>query len=174
MFKNLLSIGLVVSFLGFSATAAENNTSKKTTTVEKNSAQKADPAAIEAAKKLLEEMGLKKIYENAVKTSTKRLVDANPAFKKIEDKIKAFYEKNIGWNGIKEDLAKLYAKYFTKKELEDITAFYKTPTGKKVLSKMGRLTYEGQMLTRKRLEPHLGELKKMLDKAIEENKQAKK
>ncbi len=129
--------------------------------------------AIVAAKKLLEEMGLKKVYENAVENSTNRLLKANPAFEKIKDKIKAFYEKNIGWDVMKEDLAKLYAKYFTKKELEDITAFYKTQTGKKVLSKMGQLTYEGQMLTRKRLEPHLGELKKLLDDAIAKEQQKK-
>ena len=151
----------------------KEETTKSATSEKKE--KKIEEGALEAAKKLLEEMGLKKVYENAVNNSTKRLVNANPAFEKIKDKIKAFYEKNIGWDVMKEDLAKLYAKYFSKKELEDITAFYKTPTGKKVLSKMGQLTYEGQMLTRKRLEPHLNELKKLLDDAAaKENKQKPK
>jgi len=178
--KYLIGVSLLMLIFTTGVSAEKNSTQapQKASQTQKSVA-KEDKGTLEAAKKLLAEMGLKRVYENAVENSTKRLLKANPAFAKIKDKIKAFYEKNIGWDVMKEDLAKLYAKYFTKKELEDITAFYKTPTGKKVLSKMGQLTYEGQMLTRKRLEPHLNELKKMLDEAIakeqkKEEKQPKK
>jgi len=154
----------IITFLSMPAFCAENNTSKQDS---KSVSTKSQKGSLEAAKALLKEMGLEKVYKNAVDTSTKRLVDANPNFKKIEDKIKAFYEKTIGWSVMKDDLAKLYAKYYTIDELKDITAFYKTKTGKKVLSTMGSLTYEGQKLTRNHLMPHMDELKKMLDKAAE-------
>ncbi len=171
----LMGIGLSVILTLSSLSAAETNKTQSTKKQELKSNKKQNEDVIDAAKKLLEVMGLKKVYKNAVEASTQRLINANPNFSKIKDKIKQFYEKNIGWDVMKEDLAKLYAKYFTKKELEDITAFYKTPTGQKVLSKMGKLTYEGQMLTRKRLEPHLDELKKLLDSAIsKDTKEAKK
>jgi len=69
---------------------------------------------------------------------------------------------------------KLYAKYYTIDELKDITAFYKTKTGKKVLASMGRLSYEGQMITRSKLQPHIDELKAILDKVTKDSKKASK
>jgi len=171
MFKKSLLATILVGALAMptivlaegNATATEGNSTK----TEANSTKSAEtsPALINAAKSLLEEMGLETVYKKAVENSTNRLVEANPNFKKIEDKIKAVYEKAIGWKVMKEDLAKLYAKYYNEQELKDITAFYKTKTGKKVLQTMSNLTYEGQLLTRKRLMPHMKELKTILDKA---------
>jgi len=167
--KGLLVATIFALFSAPTLLSAESNTTAKDSNKTVAAANKAkSDNKIEAAKALLEEMGLEKVYSNAVENSTKRLVEANPNFKKIEDKIRAFYEKTIGWKVMKDDLAKLYAKYYTVDELKDITNFYKTKTGKKVLKTMGNLTYEGQMLTRKRLMPHMDELKKMLDKAAKE------
>ena len=145
---------------------AEANSTKKEVKAENSS-------SLEAAYKLLDEMNLKKVYDDAVNGSTQRLIQANEAFKGIEGKIKDFYKKYIGWDSVKKDLAKLYSKYYTPEELKDITAFYKTKTGKKVLATMGKLSYEGQMLTQKRLRPHLNELKKILDDAVEKSKKQK-
>jgi len=166
----ILSFALFFAFLIPVQAIAEGNT---TTVAKSTSASKSDSVA--EAMKLLNEMNLKNVYENAVKNSTIRLVNANPKFKKIEGKIKDFYNKYIGWNGMKEDLAKLYAKYYTVDELKEITNFYKTKTGKKVLATMGKLAYDGQMITQNRLKPHLEELKKILDEAVAEpKKEAKK
>ena len=158
---------VLLAFFLISSTAlfAENNA----TITQAKAKVEQNQEGLKAANRLLEVMNLKKVYENAVNTSTQRLVKANSSFKSIEDKIKAFYQKYIGWDSVKDDLAKLYSKYYTPQELEDITKFYQTPTGKKVLSTMGKLAYEGQMLTQKRLRPHLDELKKMLDEAIDKN-----
>jgi hypothetical protein len=169
MGKKILFTFSIIAFLFSSNIYAEANKTKDTTKKEEISKE-----SIAAAKKLLEEMNLEQVYKNAVNNSTANLIRANPKFKKIEDKIKAFYEKYIGWKSIKDDLAKLYAKYYTPQELKDITEFYKTKTGKKVLATMGRLSYEGQMITRKRLTPHIDELKKILDEVNnEEKKEAK-
>jgi len=164
MGKRFFILLSIIAFLFTSNIYAEAN---KTATKQKKEVSK---EAIEAAKKLLQEMNLEQVYKNAVNNSTANLIRANPKFKKIESKIKAFYEKYIGWNSIKEELAKLYAKFYTPQELKDITEFYKTKTGKKVLATMGRLSYEGQMITRKRLTPHIDELKKILDEVNEEEK----
>ncbi len=158
--KAILAFMLVVSI---NFVYAESN---KTASTNKNEISK---DRLDAAYKLLNEMNLKKVYENAVNNSTLRLVKSNKNFKSIEDKIRNFYKKYIGWDSVKEDLAKLYAKYYNKKELEDITNFYKTKTGKKVLATMGRVAYEGQLITQQRLRPHLNELKKILDDAMFKN-----
>jgi hypothetical protein len=46
------------------------------------------------------------------------------------------YEDLVTWT------AEVYTKHFTRKEIEDIAAFYKTPTGKKIASKLPELTGE--------------------------------
>jgi len=162
MIKQLIfTFALLFTFLMPVQAVAEGNTTTATTTSSKED-------SVAEAMKLLNEMNLKSVYENAVRNSTIRLVNANPKFKKIEGKIKAFYNKYIGWDGMKKDLAKLYAKYYTVDELKEITNFYKTKTGQKVLSTMGKLAYEGQMITQNRLKPHLEELKKILDDAVAE------
>ena len=166
----VFSFVLFFTFLMPAQAVAEGNT---TAVAKSASVSKGDSVA--EAMKLLNEMNLKAVYENAVKNSTIRLVNANPKFKNIEGKIKAFYNKYIGWNGMKKDLAKLYAKYYTVDELKEITNFYKTKTGQKVLATMGKLAYDGQMITQNRLKPHLEELKKILDEAAAEpKKEAKK
>lgn len=130
-------------------------------------------ASIQEAQKLLDEMNLEKVYKAAVNSSTSRLIKANSKFKKVEGKIRAFYEKYIGWDSMKQDLIRLYTKYYTAQELRDITAFYKTKTGKKVLATMSKLTHEGQMITRRKLQPHIAELKKILDSAMKDDAVAK-
>ena len=172
--KSLLGLILFVSFLLTTQSFAEGNATKDSNVTKKVTKAASSSDSIAAANKLLEEMNLKNVYKNAVENSTKRLVMANPKFKKVEKDIKAFYNKYIGWDSMKNDLAKLYAKYYTASELKDITNFYKTPTGKKVLATMGKLTFEGQKITQGRLRPHLEELKKILDKAAAKPKKAEK
>ena len=44
------------------------------------------------------------------------------------------YEELVGWN------ADIYTKHFTRKEIDDLAAFYGTPTGKKFASKLPALS----------------------------------
>jgi len=171
--KSFIGIVLFLALLIPVQSFAEGNVTKEVKDVKKDT-QTTNNERVEAAKELLKEMNLKSVYENAVNNSTTRLIKADPKFKKIEDKIKSFYNKYIGWDSMQDDLGKLYAKYYTIDELKDITAFYKTKTGKKVLTSMGKLSYEGQMITRKKLQPHIEELKAILDKAAKNNKKPSK
>jgi len=46
------------------------------------------------------------------------------------------YDDLLNWS------AEVYTKHFTRKEIDDLAAFYKTPTGKKLASKLPALTGE--------------------------------
>jgi hypothetical protein len=46
------------------------------------------------------------------------------------------YEDLLSWTG------EVYAKHFTRKEIDDLAAFYKTPTGKKLAASLPALTGE--------------------------------
>jgi len=75
----------------------------------------------------------------------------------------AFINKNIGWKAIKEDLAEMYMKMFTAKELKTLNDFYITPAGQKVITEMPKLVQQRNQLAMKRLQKNVGELKKILE-----------
>jgi len=170
--KSLIGVVLLLS-LSISVTSADENVTKEAKGIKKVT-QNISNDRIEAAKDLLKEMNLKSASEDAVDNFTTRLVEADSKFKKIEDKIREFYNKYIGWDSMKDDLAKLYAKHYTAEEIKDIIKFYKTKTGKKVLKNIGKLSYEGQMITREKLQLHIDELKDILKKATDDNKETSK
>lgn len=60
---------------------------------------------------------------------------------------KVVNDKNI--DSLIEKLTPLYTKYYTEKEIEDLTAFYKSPTGKKMVETMPDLMKESMAIGQK-------------------------
>jgi hypothetical protein len=115
----------------------------------------ASPSAIAAAKDLLAVKNVNQVYAQAVPNIVQRTKDAflanNLSYQKdLEEvavtvaKALAGREKEIG-----EQMAKIYANDFTEQELKDLTAFYKSPLGQKVLAQEPKsiqtsMSYMGQ------------------------------
>jgi len=98
------------------------------------------PSALQAAKDLLTVKNVNQVYATAVPNIIQRVKDqilaSNLSYQKdlneialAEAQSKAGREKEIG-----EQMAKIYANDFTEQELKDLTAFYKSPLGQKVLA----------------------------------------
>lgn len=137
-------------------------------------ATKVDPAAVAEAHKLFESMELSKIYSEMVDQATEGLVKRQPALAKIKKDIRDFYAKYIGWDAIKEDLARVYAKYFTPAELKDLEAFYRTPTGRKALRLTPEIMAEGRRIGMEKVIAHREELKALVMKAVQSQQAAQK
>ena len=103
-----------------------------------------------------------RIAEMTQKT-TDAVLQQNPQLVPHKEKIQAFYARVLDWNAIKPDFVKLYKKYFSEKEINDITGFYKTPTGKKSMQVMPTVMMESMQIGMKRVQDKMPELKKMLD-----------
>jgi hypothetical protein len=97
-------------------------------------------SAMAAAKDLLAVKNVSQIYANAVPNIVQRAKDAflanNLNYQKDLNEVAVLVaqtlagrEKEIG-----EQMAKIYANDFTEQELKDLTAFYKSPLGQKVLT----------------------------------------
>jgi len=98
------------------------------------------PSAMQAAKDLLAVKSVSQIYANAIPNIVQRAKDtflaANLSYQKDLNEVavmvaqtEAGKDKEIG-----EQMAKIYANDFTEQELKDLTAFYKSPLGQKLLS----------------------------------------
>jgi uncharacterized protein len=102
------------------------------------------PTALQAAKDLLAVKLVTQIYANAIPNIVQRAKDTflanNLSYQKDLNEValmvaqnEAGKEKEIG-----EQMAKIYANDFTEQELKDLTAFYKSPLGQKVLAQEPR------------------------------------
>jgi hypothetical protein len=81
--------------------------------------------------------------------------------------IKAFYTKNIGWEAQKTDIISVYKNLFTEKEINDLIAFYETPTGKKMAELEPDIEKRMMDLTRERMKKCMPELQKIIIEALQ-------
>ncbi|MDD5704871.1 MAG: DUF2059 domain-containing protein [Kiritimatiellae bacterium] len=65
------------------------------------------------------------------------------------DKMMDLMAVEFGWEKMKADYIRLYAETFTKAEMQDIMAFYKSPAGKAFLAKQPELTKRSMEMTQK-------------------------
>jgi uncharacterized protein len=98
------------------------------------------PSTLAAAKDLMASRNLGQVFANAVPNIIQRVKDSllanNLSYQKdlnevaaAEAQTMAGREKEIG-----EQMAKMYAIDFTEQELKDLTTFYKSPLGQKMLA----------------------------------------
>lgn len=76
-----------------------------------------------------------------------------------------FLARTIGWDALQDELLAIYQAAFTEDELRQMNAFYLTPVGQKVLTRVPELVQERNRLTAQRLQEHIGELQQALDEA---------
>lgn len=123
-----------------------------------------------AANELLATMGIAKMIEQSNERMVTIQVARNSKIAGYEDIIKAFYDKYSNWEIVKADAISMYTESFTEKELKELTAFYKSPTGQKALTKMPALMVKTIGIGQKNIEKHLPELQKEIEKRRAEKK----
>ena len=103
----------------------------------------------------------KKIQES-VDSVVQLQLRQNPQLAQHEKSIHEFFTKYIGWNALKDELADMYMRRFSEKELTEINAFYITPAGQKVITVLPELVQERNQLAMMRLQQNIGELKQLI------------
>jgi len=103
----------------------------------------------------------KKIQES-VDSVVQLQIRQNPQLAQHEKTIHDFFEKQIGWHALKNDITAMYMKTFTEKELEEINAFYITPAGQKVITMLPQLVQQRNQLAMQRIQQNIGELQQLL------------
>lgn len=167
----------------------QESTDKKADTISATTCDEKKRAAIEELLKVTEfdqrvELFSKVLESNAMKafklTIAKELkldkkyneLDKESFDKAVEEQSKELFEQYMELFKERIDLSKVvkkiafdtYAKYFSSKEIEDIVAFYKTPSGAKARKIMPKLARESLTETQEFMRPKLQSiLKTVLD-----------
>lgn len=74
----------------------------------------------------------------------------------------------LGWDKLKPDLVALYTSQFSETELNQLIAFYESPLGKKMLSKLPELNARSVQLTQVNLESAVPEVNNLLSEMTAE------
>jgi hypothetical protein len=118
-----------------------------------------------AAEELLKVLNMDKQLQSAIDQTLDLQIKANPGIAEYRDVMKKFFSKHMSWDSLKEDIITIYTDAFTEEELNEITKFYKTPVGKKLVEKNPELMGKGMQLGVKRVQENQGELRQMLEDA---------
>jgi hypothetical protein len=111
-------------------------------------AQQPSAAALASARELMEIKGVKNLVEpvviGVVQQTTGTILQTNPGLSKDLDEVGAQlrteYQPRV--TEMANEIVKLYAARFTEQELKEAVAFYKSPTGKKILTEEPKILDE--------------------------------
>jgi uncharacterized protein len=92
--------------------------------------------------------------------------DATPEQKKqiadFQQRVLNLVNDKLGWKALEPDFINLYASTYTEDELDGILAFYKSPTGQKMIAKTPELTAKSTELTQQKMREVQPELNQMV------------
>ena len=144
MKKMSLVLSIAATFMLFSTSFAVEDSHKK------------------AAEKLLIQIGTDKILAHTIENVLNMQIQQQPSLAPYKEVMLKFFEKHMGFESLKDDLIEIYVEAFTEKELNDIMAFYETPTGRKTLEKLPELSAKGAQLGQTRVQQNIQELQEMI------------
>lgn len=121
-----------------------------------------DASHRKAAEEMFNVMNMEKQMDTAINQMVDVQVKANPQLAQVKGAMKQFMSKYLRYSAIKDDLIKIYTAEFTEAELKELTAFYRTPVGKKSIEKMPALMQKGSELGMKRVQENAAELQQMI------------
>ena len=107
---------------------------------------------------------LKRSFDSQLANQFKAL----PELEKIRPALTEFYAKAFAFEALKNDLASLYMKYYSQAEMETLTAFYRTPAGRKKAAVDGMMSRELGELFLKHSQKKMPELQKLLQKPVKD------
>lgn len=128
------------------------------------------------AERLLKLMRFEQTGFEAAKAAFRPFVDQfrqqglpEAALKEIEAAADAYFHQLMSDPELKKDILKLYEETFSEAELEEMLAFYQTPTGQKALLEMPKIMASGMALGEKYAEKYAPAFEEQLAEILEKH-----
>lgn len=128
-----------------------------------------DPEAVKAASALIDSMDMEnlltKSLETSLDTQMKQFSQMGiPAagVAELKSEMLAFMKEVMAWEDLRPEFVRIYAESFTAAELNELTAFYQTPTGRKAASVMPDLMSKGMILGQEKVQARAAELQQRI------------
>jgi hypothetical protein len=92
--------------------------------------------------------------------------DQQKALSEFEDKSLKLVGDAMSWDSMKGEFVNLYVQTFSEEEIDGMVAFYKTPAGQAVLTKMPQLTNASMKLAQQRIQALQPQLQVLQDQLM--------
>ena len=118
-----------------------------------------------AAEELLKTLGVEKLLQSSIDQVLDLQIKSNPQIAPYRDVMKQFFSKHMSWDSLKTEMIGIYVDALTEDELKQITTFFQTPAGKKMVEKQPELMSKGMQIGMKRVQDNQAELQRMMEDA---------
>lgn len=108
------------------------------------------------------------VLERSIDAALQAQIEANPQIKPLEDVMRQFLAKYMSWDYLKPGMVQMYGEAFAEPEVRELIAFYRTPLGQKMTTRMPELMQKGMALGQKAVQEHLPELQEAIAKKMKE------
>ncbi|MCC5852364.1 MAG: DUF2059 domain-containing protein [Alkalimonas sp.] len=123
------------------------------------------PLKAEPVYQLLEVMGGQEQIAQMQEQMVQMMAGSNPVLAQYEAVLADWTRTYMTWEQMREPMAALYNKHFSKDEIEQLIEFYQSPVGAKSVHLMPQLFAEGAQIGMELAERHQPELLRMLQEA---------
>lgn len=120
-------------------------------------------------KELFELMNMEKVMEVGIQEAINAQMQANPEMVKFKDIMLDFFSKHMSWKSVERGFIDDYMETFSQAEIEDMIAFYHTPTGKKTITTLPELMKRGSQHGLERVQQNMPELLRMIEQRLKGN-----
>lgn len=117
----------------------------------------------QAVNKLFELTDMQQKIAESVDNVLAMQLGQNPPLRDHHERVRAWLEKTIGWEGLKDDVTDMYLKTFTEQELVEMNAFYGSPTGRKLIRQLPELVQQRNRLAMQRMQDNIAELQQTIE-----------
>ena len=118
----------------------------------------------QAVYEMFEAQGMRTQMDKIAAVMIQTMLKEAPQMQAYRYDLMQFYLKNIGYDAVKEDLARIYLKYFTIPEIREITKFYRSPVGKKMRERSADILMEANAFTTMKMQKAIPEFLKEMQK----------
>ena len=139
-YQRLALLTLVMGLLGMTGLAAD------------------EAAHRQAVARLFELTAMQQKIEASVDTVLAMQLAQNPELQSQAGTVREFLERHVGWDSMQGVLTDLYLQEFSEQEINEMNAFYSTPTGRKVIERLPLLVQMRNQIAAQRLQDNIGEL----------------
>ena len=143
-------------------------------------AQTGKPASKASIEQLLEVTETRQMYEATMKEMTKmvdhstdRIMDRIPPekqgkFKKAMTQLDNIIKEEMSWDKMKAEYVLIYMDTFTQQEIDDLAAFYKTPSGKSFIRKQPQVLQRTSAVSQEKMEVMMERFSNMMQQIMVE------
>ncbi len=84
-------------------------------------------------------------------------------FRRYAGKMKEFLAQELSWERMEPAMIEIYTRVYTEEELEELNAFYASPTGRKMIERMPQLMEESMRFSQQMIRDFLPKLQRYQD-----------